>query len=162
MSEICIAYYPSSLGPIRIKAVDNKITELLFVEDTDHAKVPIQSGPIQDCINQLDEYFSCSRHDFDMSLFAPEGTEFQQKVWRELIQIPFGKTISYLDLARKLGDEKVIRAAANANGANPIAIAIPCHRVIGSDGSLTGYAGGLHRKRQLLDHEARISGTRLF
>ena len=84
---------------------------------------------------------------------APEGTDFQIRVWKELQLIPYGKTLSYLDLSRRLGDEKAIRAVGRANGANPIAILIPCHRVIGADGSLTGYAGGLARKRALLERE---------
>ena len=92
----------------------------------------------------------------------PKGTDFQKTVWNELQKIPFGKTISYLDLAKKLGDEKVIRAAASANGKNPITILIPCHRVIGKDGSLTGYAGGIHRKKYLLELEKGIKSIELF
>lgn len=105
---------------------------------------------------QLNAYFDGKRKDFELKL-NPDGTEFQKRVWAELITIPFGKTSSYLDMANKLGDPKVIRAAASANGKNPIAIIIPCHRVIGKDGSLTGYAGGLSKKRWLLDHENRLA-----
>ena len=86
----------------------------------------------------------------------PSGTDFQKHVWNELLHIPFGKTTTYLAMAKKLGDEKVIRAAANANGKNPIAIIIPCHRVIGSNGSLVGYAGGMERKRKLLELEQGV------
>ena len=93
-----------------------------------------------------------------MQSAAQRGTGFQQRVWNELLKIPYGKTISYRELAIRLGDEKCIRAAASANGQNNIAIAVPCHRVIGTDGSLTGYAGGLWRKKWLLDHEAKYSG----
>ncbi len=98
---------------------------------------------------QLKEYFSGERKCFDLPLEI-EGTDFQKKVWGELVKIPFGTTISYKELAVRLGDEKVIRAAASANGANPLPIVIPCHRVIGSDGSLVGYAGGLKIKEKLL------------
>jgi methylated-DNA-[protein]-cysteine S-methyltransferase len=98
---------------------------------------------------QLEAYFSGNLRDFNIPMRA-EGTEFQQRVWKELQRIPYGQAISYLELARRLGDEKCIRAAARANGANPVAILIPCHRVIGSDGSLVGYAGGLDMKEFLL------------
>jgi methylated-DNA-[protein]-cysteine S-methyltransferase len=109
----------------------------------------------------FDDYFHKGKWNFDVKL-NPYGTEFQQSVWNELQKIPFGKTISYLDLARKLGDEKVIRAAGSANGKNPIAILIPCHRVIGKDGSLTGYAGGIYRKKYLLELEKGIKSIELF
>lgn len=101
---------------------------------------------------QLAAYFQGNLRTFNVPL-APEGTDFQRRVWKELQAIPYGKTISYLELSRRLGDEKAIRAVGRANGANPIAILIPCHRVIGADGSLTGYAGGLERKRALLERE---------
>jgi len=93
---------------------------------------------------------------------APEGTDFQRKVWKQLLNIPFGTTVSYLNLAQDLGDVKAIRAVASANGRNPLWIAVPCHRVIGSDGSLTGYAGGLWRKKWLLEHENPPKQTSLF
>ena len=101
---------------------------------------------------QLDEYIRGQRKDFTVPL-RPVGTSFQQAVWQLLREIPFGKTISYLELSRRLGDERAIRAVASANGKNPIWVLIPCHRVIGSNGDLTGYAGGLWRKQWLLDHE---------
>lgn len=104
---------------------------------------------------QLHEYFNKTRKQFDVPL-NPQGTPFQKQVWNELLTVPFGKTISYHQLSLKLGNEKVIRAAANANSKNPVAILIPCHRVIGSDGSLTGYAGGLWRKQWLLDFESGV------
>ena len=113
-----------------------------------------KNNPVtEQTVNQLQEYFLRKRLIFELPL-SPDGTEFYNKVWHELLNIPFGKTISYLELARRLGDEKVIRAAASANGKNPVAIIIPCHRVIGSNGSLTGYAGGLWRKQWLLDFES--------
>ncbi|SHI68528.1 methylated-DNA--[protein]-cysteine S-methyltransferase [Algibacter luteus] len=116
---------------------------------------------LEDCVIQLNEYFEGNRKQFILKL-NPQGTDFQKKVWNELEQIPFGKTTSYLKLSKQLGDVKAIRAVANANGKNPIWIIIPCHRVIGSDGSLTGYAGGLHRKQWLLEHESPYKQQTLF
>ncbi|WP_136482552.1 methylated-DNA--[protein]-cysteine S-methyltransferase [Cognatitamlana onchidii] len=120
--------------------------------------IPIE---LEDCVIQLQEYFGGSRKQFNIKL-NPQGTDFQKKVWEQLNQIPFGKTISYLELSKQLGDTKAIRAVANANGKNPIWIITPCHRVIGSDGSLTGYAGGLHRKQWLLNHESPYKQQSLF
>jgi len=116
---------------------------------------------LEDCVYQLNEYFEGQRKSFDLNLNA-QGTDFQKRVWDELLNIPFGKTLSYLDLSKKLGDVKAIRAVANANGKNPIWIIVPCHRVIGSDGSLTGYAGGLFRKQWLLEHESPYKQQSLF
>ncbi|WP_378185924.1 methylated-DNA--[protein]-cysteine S-methyltransferase [Aquimarina sp. W85] len=112
-------------------------------------------------IQQLHEYFEGIRKKFTIPIH-PQGTDFQLKVWNQLLTIPYGKTASYLDIAKQLGDPKVIRAAASANGKNPLWIIIPCHRVIGSDGSLTGYAGGLWRKKWLLDHENPSKQQLLF
>ena len=116
---------------------------------------------LQDCVYQLLEYFQGDRETFSLKL-NPEGTEFQKRVWDELLTIPYGKTTSYLNLSKQLGDVKAIRAIANANGKNPLWIIVPCHRVIGSDGSLTGYAGGLHRKQWLLEHESPYKQQSLF
>lgn len=107
---------------------------------------------------QLDEYFAGTRTEFSIPL-APRGATFRRRVWRLLSEIPYGATRSYGDLAAELGDPNLARAVGTANGRNPIAIVVPCHRVVGADGSLTGYAGGLDRKRFLLDHEARVAGT---
>jgi methylated-DNA-[protein]-cysteine S-methyltransferase len=101
---------------------------------------------------QLDEYFEGKRKKFDL-LLEPMGTDFQKKVWKHLVKVPFGKTASYLDVAMALGEMKATRAVGSANGRNPIVIIIPCHRVIGSNGSLTGYGGGMWRKEWLLKHE---------
>lgn len=111
---------------------------------------------IQECFSQLDEYFAGKRKEFKMP-FSIEGTDFQNRVWSKLLEIPYGQTITYLELAKRLGDEKCIRAAASANGRNKIAILIPCHRVIGTNGSLTGYAGGIENKKMLLELEKRNS-----
>ena len=114
-----------------------------------------------EAVQQLKEYFSKSRTQFSLKLNL-QGTEFQKKVWNTLQTVDFGKTRTYQQIANTLGDPKVIRAAASANGRNPIAIIIPCHRIIGSDGSLTGYAGGLDRKKWLLEHESPIKQGKLF
>ena len=108
------------------------------------------------CVEQLIQYFNGQLRQFTLPLNQP-GTPFQQEVWGELVQIPFAKTISYLDLARRTGDTKATRAVANANGRNNIAIIVPCHRVIGSNRELIGYAGGLWRKKWLLDHETKVA-----
>jgi len=107
------------------------------------------SGNVQPALNQLREYFAGERRSFDIPVHM-EGTEFQKRVWVALLAIPFGQTISYSELARRVGSPKAVRAVGRANGANPIAVIVPCHRVIGSNGSLTGYAGGMERKRELL------------
>ncbi|RXK62855.1 methylated-DNA--[protein]-cysteine S-methyltransferase [Lacibacter luteus] len=114
---------------------------------------------LQKALQQLDAYFAGKLHQFDLPL-RPAGTAFQQSVWNQLVQIPFAETITYLHMAKRLGNVKAIRAAASANGKNPLAIIIPCHRVVGADGKLTGYAGGLHRKQWLLEHEAKHGGSK--
>jgi len=113
-------------------------------------------GPLAAALQQLREYFAGSRRAFDLPL-RPEGTAFQQRVWRELCEIPYGETWSYGDLAKRIGNPTASRAVGLANGSNPISILVPCHRVIGANGSLTGYGGGLPRKRWLLAHEGAIS-----
>lgn len=113
------------------------------------------SAIIDLAISQLDEYFNYQRRDFEIPL-AFAGTEFQQSVWRELVKVPFGKTVSYLQLAEKIGNRKAVRAVAGANGANAISIIVPCHRVVAADGQLTGYAGGLTVKKKLLALEKNL------
>jgi methylated-DNA-[protein]-cysteine S-methyltransferase len=116
---------------------------------------------LQEVVSQLNDYFEGTRTSFDCKL-NPQGTDFQKRVWAALVDIPFGKTRTYLEQAKTLGDVKAIRAVASANGKNPLWIVVPCHRVIGSDGSLTGYAGGLWRKKWLLEHENPTSQQSLF
>lgn len=116
---------------------------------------------LQDCVQQLDEYFKGTRTEFNLKL-NPKGTEFQQKVWNELQHIPFGTTNTYREQAITLGNLKAIRAVASANGKNPIWIVVPCHRIIGTNGSLTGYAGGIWRKKWLLNHENPTTQQSLF
>jgi methylated-DNA-[protein]-cysteine S-methyltransferase len=112
-----------------------------------------EAGPLPEAVRQLGEYFKGARRDFDLPL-QMQGTEFQRRAWRSLMEIPYGETRSYGEQARLIGNPKASRAVGLANGRNPIAIVVPCHRVIGADGSLTGFGGGLERKRWLLAHEA--------
>ena len=139
-------------GVAEIKIEDQNIE---FQENNDLPDTILQAK------SQLREYFEKKRKNFDFKM-NPQGTQFQQKVWKALLEIPFGKTSSYLELSKKLGDPKAIRAVASANGKNPLWIVVPCHRVIGSDGSLTGYAGGLHRKKWLLELESPSPQQSLF
>jgi methylated-DNA-[protein]-cysteine S-methyltransferase len=146
-------YYTSPVGELMILSVGDAVTHVLF--NKDERKEEVRTAVIEQCIGELDEYFKKGRKFFTVELKA-EGTEFQKRVWAELLTIPFGKTISYEELALRLGDIKAIRAAAVANSVNPIAVIIPCHRVIGKNGELTGYAGGLDNKQWLLFHEGSL------
>ncbi|WP_445012633.1 methylated-DNA--[protein]-cysteine S-methyltransferase [Aquimarina mycalae] len=155
------AFIETPLGIATITGDENGISKISITEDTTEkpsAKIP---DVLQKAVIQLQDYFKGNRNTFDIKL-NPSGTDFQKKVWHELSNIPFGKTVSYLDIAKRLGDPKCIRAAASANGKNPLWVVVPCHRVIGSDGSLTGYAGGLWRKKWLLDHENPVKQQSLF
>lgn len=156
--ETCIIRSP--LGFTKIVGNEEGITSISIL-NSDEITTDIIPLELEDCVHQLNEYFDGKRTQFDLQL-NPEGTDFQKKVWNQLQTIPYGKTISYLQLSQQLGDVKAIRAVANANGRNPLWIVIPCHRVIGSDGSLTGYAGGLHRKQWLLEHESPYKQQSLF
>jgi len=156
--ELIRYLYDSPLGRLSILGDDERIHRLSFADAEPHMPEDGKgiSPAILLCRKELDAYFSGNGRVFTVPL-APEGSPFQIRVWNELQRIPYGNTLSYGQLARQLGDAKCIRAAGSANGRNPIAILIPCHRVIGSQGSLTGYAGGLDRKKWLLDHEKRIA-----
>lgn len=146
-------YFPSPLGTIRITGDAVGISAISCLNNpADGLATDFLPEPVQQAITQLEEYFAGRRRTFDFPM-TPVGTTFQQAVWRALLTVPFGTTQSYLTLTRYLGDERAIRAVAAANGRNPLAIVVPCHRIIGSDGSLTGYAGGLWRKQWLLEHE---------
>ena len=147
------------LGMATIKGDENGIAIISIVDKGEISKVI--PSILQEAVTQLQDYFDGQRTHFDFQL-NPSGTEFQQKVWKGLCEIPFGKTMSYLELAKQLGDVKAIRAVASANGKNPLWIVVPCHRVIGMDGSLTGYAGGLWRKKWLLEHENPSTQQSLF
>lgn len=154
------AYYNSPIGMIQLVQENNLLTVAQFLDET-ISLPPDSSKLLNEVLHQLNEYFSGIRTEFNLPLHA-KGTIFQQKVWEKLVEIPFGKTITYLQLAKRLNNVKCIRAAASANGKNPLAVIIPCHRVIGANGKLTGYAGGQHRKQWLLEHEAKINGNPLL
>ena len=155
------AYYQSPIGTIEITERGEKIVALDFTDEDRPTSATELSGVIKICIQQLDEYFKKHRKHFDFPM-SFEGTEFQVKVWNALMEIDWGKTVSYADLSIQLGDIKAIRAVASANGKNPLPIVAPCHRVIGSDGSLTGYSGGLWRKKWLLEFESPTKQGNLF
>jgi methylated-DNA-[protein]-cysteine S-methyltransferase len=163
MNDIRFAYYQSPIGLIKICGTDTYISEVLFINDEDDLAGTTAYHPLlHQCIEQLIEYFNGNRLSFDIPIHQ-KGTDFQQKVWNELTSINFGKTVSYLALAKRLGDPNCIRAAASTNGKNHVCIIIPCHRVIGSNQSLVGYAGGLARKRWLLEHENKVAnGVQTF
>lgn len=152
-------YMESPVGLLEIQSTHLGVRSVNFV-DTAFFDVEENAHNLL-TIKQLREYFDGKRTTFELP-FDLEGTPFQQRVWNELLKVPFGKTRSYMDISRALGDVKAIRAVGTANGANKMAIIIPCHRIIGSDGSLTGYAGGLHRKKWLLDFEIPPTQTTLF
>ncbi|MDX2305304.1 MAG: methylated-DNA--[protein]-cysteine S-methyltransferase [Microscillaceae bacterium] len=161
--EIC--YLDSPVGLLEISGDQEGIQavkfENAFVKPENLPECKDLPQPLVAAKKQLKEYFAGQRSVFDLPL-KQAGTEFQLKVWNELLKIPFGKTISYLELAHRLGDAKVIRAAASANGKNPLVILIPCHRVIGTKGDLVGFGGALWRKKILLDHEAPYRQEKLF
>ncbi len=153
------AYIKTPLGITKIMGDEKGISVISIADEGEISS--IIPAILQEAITQLEDYFEGKRTDFTFQL-NPSGTEFQQKVWKGLLEIPFGKTMSYLELSKKLGDVKAIRAVASANGKNPLWIVVPCHRVIGTDGSLTGYAGGLWRKKWLLEHENPTNQQSLF
>ena len=157
---MAIAYLKTPLGHAQIEGDHQGISavRVLDQEQTLNSEIP---EVLEEAVYQLKEYFRGDRKQFDLPL-NPQGTKFQKRVWKELCKIPYGKSISYLDLSKKLGDPKAIRAVASANGKNPLWIIIPCHRVIGSNGDLVGYAGGLERKKWLLNHESPSKQQSLF
>ena len=149
--------HPSPVGDILLRAdAEGRLTDVHLR----HNGARAIDGPFDAVREQLDAYFAGELDRFDVPM-AVLGTDFQKRVWDQLVQIPFGETISYSELARRMGDPKLVRAVGVANGRNPISIIIPCHRVIGADGSLVGYGGGLERKKWLLEHEEVTSGRRL-
>ena len=153
------AFYESPLGQILLTATGTALTGLHFVGEKYYPSIASEWQrdtnviAIKSAITQLDEYFSGKRKSFDLPL-EPEGTEFQRQVWNALTKLRFGETATYAQLAQRIGNPKAVRAVGAANGRNPISIVIPCHRVVGADGSLTGYAGGLARKEALLRMES--------
>jgi len=156
----------SPVGRLRLIADDRALTGIWFEQGRDAARgaaglIAARSPVLDRARVQLEEYFTGRRHEFDLPL-DPRGTEFQRRVWQRLTLIPYGETTSYGALARELGDAKASRAVGLANGSNPIPIVIPCHRVIGADGSLTGFGGGLPIKQALLELERQHRQPRLL
>ena len=156
-SDVLVSVHPSPIGPLTLMARDGRLTDLVM-QDQAHA-TPVPRGSRRDdaffveVARQLDEYFAGARSDFDLPLHL-DGTLFQQAVWAQLQAIPYGETISYGELARRVGNPKASRAVGLANGRNPIAVIVPCHRVIAADGTLGGYGGGPDRKTLLLELES--------
>ncbi|PWT99829.1 MAG: cysteine methyltransferase [Bacteroidetes bacterium] len=156
--------YDSPIGLIAIHATGDHIDSILFansgrgpvVDKAEIKNVKTTLPIIQNCVTQLEEYFEGKRKDFDFN-FLQSGTAFQEKIWNELTHIPYGRTISYLELSKRIGNVKAIRAVGTTNGKNQLCIVVPCHRVIGSSGSLVGYGGELWRKKWLLEHEAKFA-----
>lgn len=166
MSSIRYVEHDSPIGPLRIAASESGVCAVYMREQRHVSDVPeagwlplsaddvMQSRLIEQAKVQLDEYFAGRRNAFDLPLDL-RGTTFQQSVWKSLCSIGFGETVSYGELARRIGNPKAVRAVGLANGRNPVSIVVPCHRVIGADGSLTGYGGGIDRKRFLLELEGK-------
>jgi methylated-DNA-[protein]-cysteine S-methyltransferase len=147
----------SPIGMLTLRSNGSALMQLLIArdEETTPETVPAEADPVLAAAReQLDAYFDSRLTEFDLPL-EPRGTDFQRRVWDSLKAIPFGETISYAELARRIDQPKAVRAVGAANGRNPLMIIVPCHRVIGADGSLTGFGGGIDRKRWLLDHETR-------
>ena len=147
------AYYSSPVGDLLIESEGDAITTVNFLKDS--RREEFRTAVIEQCIEELTEYFFKGRKFFTVEL-SLKGSVFQQKVWNELITIPYGKTTSYEDIGIRIGDIKSIRAVGLANGQNPIAIIVPCHRVIGKNGDLVGYGGGMENKQWLLHHEGSL------
>jgi len=152
-------FYLSPIGLIEICGSEKGISTVLFDAKVD--TLIEHPSCLRDCVKQLDEYFNKKRKIFDLP-FDLSGTEFQLKVWNELLKIPYGAVCSYIDIAKRIGNKPAVRAVGSANGKNPISIIIPCHRVIGNDGSLVGYGGGIWRKKYLLELESEAKQTNLF
>ncbi len=150
-----IAFVKTPIGLAEIQGDENGVSNI-HLKNEEIRRVSKVPQELEEAVSQIQEYFEGNRTQFTF-LLNPSGTKFQKKVWQELLKIPFGKTSSYMELSKRLGDVKAIRAVASANGKNPLWIVIPCHRVIGNNNTLTGYAGGLEKKKWLLQHEHNFS-----
>jgi methylated-DNA-[protein]-cysteine S-methyltransferase len=150
MENMCFGYCESPIGLIEISGTGDAIYSVGFVEERREGFC--SNALIDETVGQIREYFEGNRREFDVVL-DPQGTPFQKAVWRRLLEVPYGHTASYGDIAKAVGNPKGVRAVGGANGRNPIAIIVPCHRIIGSDGSMTGYGSGIWRKEWLLEHE---------
>ncbi|WP_025716970.1 methylated-DNA--[protein]-cysteine S-methyltransferase [Paenibacillus sp. 1-18] len=159
MSKLYMLNYVSPIGEIEIWGTSEAVHSIMFSDqDVPLTKTMEEAPPrvLEKCASQLDEYFKGERYEFTLP-YAFEGTDFQQRVWNALVKVEYGETAAYKDIALAIGNEKAIRAVGSANGKNKLSIVIPCHRIIGSNQKLTGYAGGLWRKEWLLQHEKRFS-----
>lgn len=154
MEKLYYGYYESPIGNLRIVVDESSLVALDFNED--EKKQSDEHRYINEVKKQLDEYFKGTRELFDLNI-KMNGTDFQNKVWNELTKIPYGETISYKELATRIGNDKACRAVGNANNKNKISIVIPCHRVVGSNKKLVGYAGGLEKKEWLINHENKVT-----
>lgn len=150
--ELCFGYYESPIGLIEISGTADAIRSLNFVEE--RRDESCSNWLVDQAVKEIKEYFDGNREQFDVPLDL-QGTAFQEAVWQELLKIPYGSTASYGDIAKAMGNPKAVRAVGGANHRNPIALIVPCHRVIGSDGSMTGYGSGIWRKEWLLKHERK-------
>jgi methylated-DNA-[protein]-cysteine S-methyltransferase len=150
------SYYSSPIGNIKISAIDTGVTSVLFVEEA--IRTSMGNEHSETCKKQLEEYFKGERKEFSITCQLL-GTAFQKEIWKTLKTIPFGEKISYLEMGKKVNSPNASRAVGNANSKNIILIVLPCHRVIGENGDLTGYAGGMWRKKWLLEHEGKFSGA---
>ena len=157
MADLYTLCFISPVGAIEIKGTQQDIKSISFMDEERTSGNSVPNVLLQ-CKQELEEYFAGTRKIFEVVL-NPDGTDFQKTVWAELLKIDFGNTLSYMSIAKKLNNPGAVRAVGLANGKNPIGVIIPCHRVIGEDGSLTGYAGGLWRKKWLLNHEGNTSGN---
>lgn len=160
MSSSVHAFLQTPIGTAKITGNEYGISEITVLDEERPSTVnPL--GIVGECMQQMNEYFNGERTEFSVKL-NPKGTDFQKRVWNELLTVPFGQRTSYMKQTLQMGNKKAIRAVASANGKNPIWILIPCHRVVGSDGSLTGYAGGIWRKKWLLEHESPSGQISMF
>lgn len=155
MKNLNYGYYKSPIGMLEIVVDKDELIELKFIDDK---KTYLNENEyVNKVIKQIDEYFKGDRKEFDLNIRI-NGTDFQNKVYKELVKVPYGQTVSYKELAIRIGNQNASRAVGNANNKNQIWIVIPCHRVIGSNKSLVGYAGGIEKKKWLIDHENKING----
>ena len=152
-----VTYYKTPVGICLITEEDGFISRI-HILDEDHKPTPAETPLLKEVVKQMGEYFAGTRKTFDFPI-KQSGTDFQQQVWQELLKIDYGTTISYYQQSQRMNSPLAIRAIASANGKNNLWVVVPCHRVVGSNGSLTGYAGGLWRKQWLLEHEAKVMGV---
>jgi methylated-DNA-[protein]-cysteine S-methyltransferase len=157
MNQLETAYIDTPLGIMRIVGNEEGVAYIDFIKEESEEINKIVPLSLKDAANEMVEYFNGTRKEFTIRSIA-KGTAFQENVWKELIKIKYGETASYADIANRIGNPKAVRAVANANARNPLSIIVPCHRIIGSNGKLTGYAGGLWRKEWLLNKEKQMKG----